>query len=108
MNLDNAEAIQALLHKARPRPWRIHGMAPSARDHRGSTQRVDLKRNSVKNLPRGENDRRCSIAPPNTAAGYWQVCLLYQNLPLSAPRPRKRRFTMNPGGFLHETLSSLD
>src|SRR5690606_9244420 len=66
-------------------------MAPSARDHRGSTQRVDLERNPVKNLPRGENDQRCSIALPNTAAGYWQVCLLYQNLPLSAPRPRKKK-----------------
>src|SRR5690606_36495410 len=43
--------------------------------------RVDLGRNPVINLPRGENERRCTIALPNAVAGYWQVYLLHQHLP---------------------------
>src|SRR5690606_5149854 len=82
MNLVNEETIQALLHKVRPRPWRIHGMAPSARDHRGSTPQGRSGAKPGHKPAAGKNERRCTIALPNAVAGYWQVCLLYQNLPL--------------------------
>src|SRR5690606_33732967 len=81
MNLDNAEAIQALLHKVRPRPWRIHGMAPSARDHRGSTLQGRSGAKPGHKPAAGKNERRCTIALPNAVAGYWQVYLLHQHLP---------------------------
>src|SRR5690606_20566143 len=57
-------------------------MAPSARDHRGSTPQGRSGAKPGHKPAAGKNERRRTIALPNTVAGYWQVYLLHQHLPL--------------------------